>query len=261
MELLRMVVGIIIVVVLLFMPTSAQEDSCWDRIGTCLSSVSSDEIEQCCPVLTGEINDERDCFCGVERVLAENATIADAVSQFLSVCSVNASFNTLCPVKFQDAPCWQTVANCVGDNVNKSETVLQLDPSSSSFNATEFFCCPLMQQIATAEKHCFCSVDSLIQQDPSLEFNFTQIFTLCSITPSLASDFCLAQAPSPGLDPIELLPILGSSSQSQSLSVVTADGSKSKDKSGAQASGGYRIVIRRSFSILLGLFTIFLFQR
>lgn len=97
MELLRMVVGIIIVVVLLFMPTSAQEDSCWDRIGTCLSSVSSDEIEQCCPVLTGEINDERDCFCGVERVLAENATIADAVSQFLSVCSVNASFNTLCP--------------------------------------------------------------------------------------------------------------------------------------------------------------------
>ena len=32
------------------------------------------------------------------------------------------------------------------------------------------------------------------------------------------------------------------------------------DKSGAQASGGYRIVIRGSFSILLGLLTIVLFQ-
>lgn len=99
LEVALMFVGII---VFLSMTTlSAQEGfpgECWERIENCTSSLTPGEIqEQCCPVITQEISDERECFCGVKPLVLQNVTIADTLSDLLTLCSVASSFDTLCP--------------------------------------------------------------------------------------------------------------------------------------------------------------------
>ncbi|KMT12559.1 hypothetical protein BVRB_5g098050 isoform A [Beta vulgaris subsp. vulgaris] len=73
-------------------------EECWERFKTCTAGLATAEElqEQCCPVLTQDIRNERECFCGIKPQL-QNATNAEAFSQLLTLCSVTASFDSLCP--------------------------------------------------------------------------------------------------------------------------------------------------------------------
>ncbi|XP_056687581.1 uncharacterized protein [Spinacia oleracea] len=251
MEVALMFVGII---VFLSMTTlSAQEGfpgECWERIENCTSSLTPGEIqEQCCPVITQEISDERECFCGVKPLVLQNVTIADTLSDLLTLCSVASSFDTLCPVKFEEAPCWIEINDCIGNNVNVSESEPQFDPSSPMFNATELLCCPLIQKAARIEKQCFCSVNTFIEKNPTLAKNTTDILSICSIADSAASliDLCVVEGPSPSPAPTPLL--------RTEESLKAASPSTEESKTTAEASSTNKITITGSLCILLVLLT------
>ncbi|KMT12570.1 hypothetical protein BVRB_5g098140 [Beta vulgaris subsp. vulgaris] len=185
------------------MPSSAQESpigECWERFNTCTAGVATagEFQEQCCPVLTQDISNERECFCGIKPQL-QNATNAEAFSQLLTLCSVTASFDALCPVEFQEAPCWEMINNCIGSNVNNNGSEPRFNPSSPLFNSTEFLCCPLMQQITSTERQCFCTINTFIKDNPSHVKNTTDLLSVCGIANSAASlgSVCSGQAPSP----------------------------------------------------------------
>ena len=92
-----MVVGIIVVPSMFMAATAKDALECWDNIGACLNSVTSEKaFEQCCTVVAGEVTNERDCFCGVKPLLAQNATVSDSVTQLLVFCN-SPSFDTICP--------------------------------------------------------------------------------------------------------------------------------------------------------------------
>ncbi|KMT12567.1 hypothetical protein BVRB_5g098120 [Beta vulgaris subsp. vulgaris] len=95
--------------------------------------------------------------------------------------------------------CWEEIGQCLTNNVNSTEP--QFDTSSPSFNVTEFFCCPLIQESARNEKQCFCTMNTVITQDPSLAPNVTQLLGACGIADSVASlnSFCQGEAPTPSL--------------------------------------------------------------
>ncbi|KAH9604775.1 hypothetical protein KSS87_010211 [Heliosperma pusillum] len=100
--------------------------------------------------------------------------------------------------------CWNNINKCITDHASQSAVEPKFDPASPSFNITEFLCCPLMVQTAQNDKECFCVIDTVIHQDPSLASNITNIFSLCSIVDSVASldNFCLGIAPTPAEAPL-----------------------------------------------------------
>uniref|UniRef100_A0A803N3N5 Uncharacterized protein n=2 Tax=Chenopodium quinoa TaxID=63459 RepID=A0A803N3N5_CHEQI len=210
------------------MPSWAQEGlpgDCWQRIANCTSSASPGEIQQqCCPVITEEISNEKECFCGVNVLALQNDTIAETISDLLTLCSFNSSFDTLCPVKFQEAPCWKQINDCIGGNVNRSESEPKFDPSSPLFNATELLCCSMMQQTARIEKQCFCSINTFIQENPSFAENTTDILSVCSIAGSVDSLSGICEeslAPSPAPAPAPLLTTQGSVESLKAASPIT----------------------------------------
>ena len=77
--------------------------------------------------------------------------------------------------------------------MNNTAVKPELDPSSPSFNATEFFCCDLMQEAATTDKKCFCNINDFVMENPTLAANTTILLSVCNIIDfSLTSldDFC-----------------------------------------------------------------------
>ncbi|XP_048499981.1 uncharacterized protein LOC125497384 isoform X2 [Beta vulgaris subsp. vulgaris] len=110
----------------------------------------------------------------------------------------------------QEEHCWERIGNCINNNINNTESEPQFDPTSPLFNATEYLCCPLIQQISSAERPCFCSVTIFLQQNPSQVPNVTQLLSTCSIVDSVAflDSFCLGvEAPIPAAAP--MMPPLG----------------------------------------------------
>ena len=87
--------------------------------------------------------------------------------------------------------CWTKVESCLEKNMNESNSNPEFNVSSSSFNRSEFLCCPLMQSTKENDKECFCSITPLLHQDPSGP-NITFLLTLCKVADSLASidSFC-----------------------------------------------------------------------
>ncbi|XP_021738099.1 uncharacterized protein LOC110704596 [Chenopodium quinoa] len=95
--------------------------------------------------------------------------------------------------------CWDGISTCWIDHVNNSQSLPQYDPLSASFNMTDFFCCSLIQETASTEKPCFCSISSYLNQNPAVSPSFVQIFTTCGVVTSIPAldDFCLGEALSP----------------------------------------------------------------
>uniref|UniRef100_A0A803MCS4 Bifunctional inhibitor/plant lipid transfer protein/seed storage helical domain-containing protein n=1 Tax=Chenopodium quinoa TaxID=63459 RepID=A0A803MCS4_CHEQI len=213
-----MFVGIVLFMSIQFVPSSAQQD-CWDRIQTCIAGADSAAKfqEECCTIISEEISTERECFCSVKPILDQNATLADSLSNVLSLCDGIASFNTICsgsapsPIATppsstpatlepsEDASCWEEIGTCIQKNLNRSELEPTLNPDSPAFNVTEFFCCPLMQQAARTEKQCFCAINTVIQDNPDSATNITLVLSACNIASSTASlnNFCQAPSDSP----------------------------------------------------------------
>lgn len=101
-----MVLGIIMLTTsILIILSSAQEDlpgECWKNIGACRNDVttqSSDFLKECCPVIVKELNTNTMCFCGAKKILAQNSSLANHVSQLLTICNIGATFDTICPSK------------------------------------------------------------------------------------------------------------------------------------------------------------------
>ncbi|KNA06392.1 hypothetical protein SOVF_181500 [Spinacia oleracea] len=100
--------------------------------------------------------------------------------------------------------CWDNIGNCLNDNINNSRSMPQFDPLSGSFNVTEFYCCSLIQEIASTETPCFCNMNTYLHQFPTMANSVFQIFTTCGIVTSLPAldRFCLGEAPSPAPTPM-----------------------------------------------------------
>lgn len=74
------------------------EGNCWSRITSCTETNSETDILQCCPVVRKEIADEKECFCSAtDEVNAQDQADIDAFSQFLTLCKIPGTFDTLCP--------------------------------------------------------------------------------------------------------------------------------------------------------------------
>lgn len=89
--------------------------------------------------------------------------------------------------------CWEKVSECIDKNGNNSMSKPELDPSSPSFNVTEFLCCDLMQQAAVNDKKCFCNINTFVKENPSEAANTTVVLSICKIVEdSVASlnSFC-----------------------------------------------------------------------
>ncbi|XP_021725664.1 uncharacterized protein LOC110692895 [Chenopodium quinoa] len=67
------------------LPTDVGE--CWHRISDCTDS-KSDSLD-CCPIVKQAIADERECFC--------SNSDADIFFQYLALCEIRDSFDTICP--------------------------------------------------------------------------------------------------------------------------------------------------------------------
>ncbi|XP_021738090.1 uncharacterized protein LOC110704586 [Chenopodium quinoa] len=95
--------------------------------------------------------------------------------------------------------CWDSISNCWIDHINNSQSLPQYDPLSASFNETDYACCSLIQETASTEKPCFCSISSYLNQSPAVSTNFVQILTTCGIATSIPAldDFCLGSSESP----------------------------------------------------------------
>lgn len=96
-----MLLAIIMLMSMQFMPSSAQQDlpgECWKNIGTCRrNATTAEEFKQeCCPVLVKELLNSTDCFCGVKQILDQDPSVADGISQLLTICNIGASFETIC---------------------------------------------------------------------------------------------------------------------------------------------------------------------
>ncbi|CAO2819788.1 unnamed protein product [Amaranthus hypochondriacus] len=101
--------------------------------------------------------------------------------------------------------CWDDISACIVDHVNNTESNPEWEPLSSSFNITEFLCCPLIEQTSTTEKECFCTITTFLDQNPSQAPNITQLLTLCGIINNSVialHNFCLGEGPSPAVTPM-----------------------------------------------------------
>ncbi|KAL2925945.1 DnaJ-like protein subfamily C GRV2, partial [Bienertia sinuspersici] len=177
-----MVVGIVMLTWSNQLMTSSAQPGCWERIITCIEAVETNaEVQQeCCPIVLQEISNERECFCSIKPLVAQNASLSTDLSNLLSLCSVTTSFQVICPVQSKDtetAACWDDISHCVEENVNTSATDPNFDPTSPSFNMSEFLCCPLIHETAIVEKECFCTVNTFIQQFPVQAANVSFLLT------------------------------------------------------------------------------------
>ncbi|XP_021855960.1 proline-rich receptor-like protein kinase PERK2 isoform X2 [Spinacia oleracea] len=93
------VAGIVLLMSMTFMPSSAQQNSpfCWNRIETCHRGAETPaEFQQvCCPVVAQIVTNEMPCFCSIKSNV--NATEVNGISVLLTMCNINASFDTICP--------------------------------------------------------------------------------------------------------------------------------------------------------------------
>ncbi|KMT12568.1 hypothetical protein BVRB_5g098130 isoform A [Beta vulgaris subsp. vulgaris] len=273
-----MLLAIIMLMSMQFMPSSAQQDlpgECWKNIGTCRrNATTAEEFKQeCCPVLVKELLNSTDCFCGVKQILDQDPSVADGISQLLTICNIGASFETICsgsapspdattpsapapganlspmgnpaPAPAPSMHCWDSIRMCIDDNAKKGETMPQFNASSSVFNQTEFLCCPLVQQTSMIAKPCFCDVTTFLQLNPSLTSNVMEIVDGCGVADSVASlnGFCGGGAPNHAPGPMM-----------QPLGSAESLGAKK-----SQHGAANKMAVAGSLSSLVVLLTYFLF--
>ncbi|KAK9668333.1 hypothetical protein RND81_13G052600 [Saponaria officinalis] len=112
---------------------------------------------------------------------------------------------TITPTRAEnDRLCWNKISKCILDHEARSLVEPKYNPKSPSFNMTDYLCCPLMVQTVETDKACFCTIDTVLHQNPTLASNVTTIFSVCSIVDSLASldNLCLGIAPTPAEAPL-----------------------------------------------------------
>ncbi|KAL9242884.1 hypothetical protein vseg_016842 [Gypsophila vaccaria] len=116
------------------------------------------------------------------------------------------SMTTITPTWAQndEGQCWNKINKCILGHEAQSLVEPKYNPGSPSFNITEYLCCPLMVQTAQIDKECFCVVDTVVHQNPSLASNVTTFLSLCSIVDSIPSldNFCLGIALTPAEAPL-----------------------------------------------------------
>ncbi|KAJ8420289.1 hypothetical protein Cgig2_030500 [Carnegiea gigantea] len=91
--------------------------------------------------------------------------------------------------------CWKNIADCLDEHFNQTSKP-EFDSNSPSFNGTEFFCCPLIQEAAQNEKPCFCEMNTFVHQNPSNNTGVLKLLNFCGVTDSESLDsfdaFCSA---------------------------------------------------------------------
>ncbi|KAL2901831.1 hypothetical protein RDABS01_026913, partial [Bienertia sinuspersici] len=176
-----MIVGIILFMSMLFMPSLAQqEQQCWRRIITCIEDNQTPIKfqQECCPSFLQEMETDKECFCSIKPLLLQNVTLDAVVSNLLSLCSITTSFNTICPEEKEDdlrGNCWVRIEKCTTN-------------ATSSSSPTAFLeCCPMIQEEIETERECFCSIRNRIRNKPTALNALTQLFTVCSLPGSFDS--------------------------------------------------------------------------
>jgi len=83
--------------------------------------------------------------------------------------------------------CWKNIVDCLDEHFNQTSKP-EFDSSSPSFNGTEFFCCPLIQETAQNEKPCFCEMNTAVHQNPTNGTGVLKLLSFCDVTDSESLD-------------------------------------------------------------------------
>ncbi|CAO2819792.1 unnamed protein product [Amaranthus hypochondriacus] len=129
----------------------------------------------------------------IEMEAAIVATIVLMTITFMASTAQEDQTTVPAPPQGLEGECWETILNCIGENVNNTALKPELDPVSSSFNVTEFLCCDLMQAAATTDKKCFCHINDFVMENPTVAANTTIILSACNIidfSDISLDDFC-----------------------------------------------------------------------
>ncbi|XP_074303618.1 uncharacterized protein LOC141638073 [Silene latifolia] len=99
----------VVAIALIGVPASAATNgpapapSCLASISTSCNITDGDtasqtaQLDQCCTALSDAIDNQRKCFCLLKPYLDDTASDTAAVAQLFTYCSIDGSFDTLCP--------------------------------------------------------------------------------------------------------------------------------------------------------------------
>ncbi|XP_057520994.1 uncharacterized protein LOC130801217 isoform X3 [Amaranthus tricolor] len=75
----------------------AQPD-CWTRMGNCWrNATTSSTILECCALMKGDIESDKECFCGIKNIVGESPTFTNLINQIFIACSIPGTYDTYCP--------------------------------------------------------------------------------------------------------------------------------------------------------------------
>ncbi|KAH9612346.1 hypothetical protein KSS87_013039 [Heliosperma pusillum] len=62
------------------------------------------QLDECCTALSDAVDNQRKCFCSLQPYLADTPSDTAAADQLFTYCSIDGSFDTLCPTDGSTSP-------------------------------------------------------------------------------------------------------------------------------------------------------------
>lgn len=81
-----------------FVAADEAQPNCWTRMGNCWrNATTSSTILECCALMKGDIENDKECFCGIKNIVGESPTFTNLINQIFTACSIPGTYDTYCP--------------------------------------------------------------------------------------------------------------------------------------------------------------------